>query len=87
MQTLKTKYVYLGHIANWHLGMPEVKDWITGQLGTKNWVAVNAGKTGVWVEVKREQLKPSFPDLRERSQGLTLNSDIFYVYGGYSWNR
>jgi hypothetical protein len=76
MQTLKTEYVYLDHIHNWNTNMPAVKSWITQQVGTKNWRVANAGKTGVWVEVKREEPKPSFPDLRERSEGLNL--DRFY---------
>ena len=76
MQTLKTEYIYLDHIANWHLGMPEVKRWISQQVGTSDWTAVNAGKTGVWVEVRYPEQKPSFPDLRERSEGLNL--DRFY---------
>ena len=86
MQTLKTKYIYLDHISDWHLDMQEVKSWITQQVGTSNWSAVNAGKTGVWVEVRYPESKPSFEDLRERSQGLSSN-DWHYVYGGYSWRK
>ncbi len=76
---------------------PAKSEEITKTVGSPHWEISSVGKLGIWVKKvpapvpapreKREELPPSFPDLRERSDGLSLNSDIFYVYGGYSWNR
>jgi hypothetical protein len=87
MQTLKTTYVALDELGPWTGKITSrMSDHITKAVGSSNWRITSVGKLGVWVEVKRSEPKPSFEDLRERSEGLSSN-DWYYVYGGFSWRK